>query len=138
MRGVEPDPDDALRHWPLAGLVLRTPRLELRPDDDAGLAALADRALDGVGIIDRRWGSARDARQPGGAIVHWHVDDLPGTVARLLALGASEYQPVTEHGDGAGFTTASVVDPFGNVLGVMHNPHFLAVAAAREAVAAPV
>jgi RimJ/RimL family protein N-acetyltransferase len=48
MPGVEPDPDDALRHWPLAGLVLRTPRLELRPDDDAGLAALADRALDGV------------------------------------------------------------------------------------------
>jgi len=48
MRRVTPDPDDALRHWPLAGLVLRTPRLELRPDDDTGLAALADRALDGV------------------------------------------------------------------------------------------
>jgi predicted enzyme related to lactoylglutathione lyase len=92
---------------------------------------------DEFGIIDRRYGPARDARQPGGAIVHWHVDDLPGTVARLLALGATEYQPVTEHGDGAGFTTASVVDPFGNVLGVMHNPHFLAVAAARSAAAVP-
>lgn len=43
-----PDPADPVRHWPLAGLVVRTPRLELRPDDDVGLAALADRALDGV------------------------------------------------------------------------------------------
>jgi hypothetical protein len=25
------------------------------------------------------------------------------------------------------FVTASVVDPFGNILGVMHNPHFLEV-----------
>lgn len=46
------DPDDPLRHWPLAGLVLRTPRLELRPDDDVGLAALADRALEGVHPAD--------------------------------------------------------------------------------------
>lgn len=45
---VPPDPPDPVRHWPLAGLVVRTPRLELRPDDDVGLAALADRALDGV------------------------------------------------------------------------------------------
>lgn len=45
---MAPDPADPVRHWPLAGLVLRTPRLELRPDDDVGLAALADRALDGV------------------------------------------------------------------------------------------
>lgn len=45
---MAPDPADPLRHWPLAGLVLRTPRLELRPDDYVGLAALADRALEGV------------------------------------------------------------------------------------------
>jgi hypothetical protein len=24
-----------------------------------------------------------------------------------------------------GFVTATVVDPFGNILGVMHNPHYL-------------
>lgn len=34
--------------WPFADLVLRTPRLELRPDDDAGLVELAARARDGV------------------------------------------------------------------------------------------
>jgi len=32
-------------------------------------------------------------------------------------------QPPTERGPG--FVTASVVDPFGNVLGVMHNQHYL-------------
>lgn len=37
-----PDP------WPLRHLVLRTPRLELRPDDDAGLVELAAEALLGV------------------------------------------------------------------------------------------
>ncbi|MFD1147640.1 GNAT family N-acetyltransferase [Saccharothrix hoggarensis] len=40
-------------HWPLRNLVLRTPRLELRPDDDEGLAELADLALDGVHPPDR-------------------------------------------------------------------------------------
>ncbi|MDU0290021.1 GNAT family protein [Saccharothrix longispora] len=37
-----------MNHWPFADLVLRTPRLELRPDDDAGLLELADVALRGV------------------------------------------------------------------------------------------
>jgi len=49
---VTTDPADPVRHWPLAELVVRTPRLELRPDDDAGLAALADRAIDGVHPAD--------------------------------------------------------------------------------------
>ncbi|MGI8814169.1 MAG: GNAT family N-acetyltransferase [Pseudonocardia sp.] len=34
--------------WPVAALVLRTPRLELRPDDDAGLLELAEVAYAGV------------------------------------------------------------------------------------------
>ncbi|GAA0945189.1 GNAT family N-acetyltransferase [Pseudonocardia zijingensis] len=34
--------------WPLRHLVLRTPRLELRPDDDAGLLELVDEAYRGV------------------------------------------------------------------------------------------
>lgn len=59
----------------------------------------------------------------------WHVDDLRGTVEKLLAMGATEYEPVTERE--AGFATASVVDPFGNVLGVMHNPHYLERLASR-------
>lgn len=79
-----------------------------------------------LGIIDRKHAPTRPD-QPGGAVVFWHVDDLPATVARLLELGAKEYEPVIERGDG--FVTASVVDPFGNVLGVMTNPHYLAMLA---------
>ncbi len=37
-----------MEHWPLRHLVLRTPRLELRPDDDAGLDELIGAAYDGV------------------------------------------------------------------------------------------
>ena len=81
-------------------------------------------AADELGIIDRRWAPAGAPREPGGVIMHWHVDDLDGTVRRLLELGAREYEPITARGD-TSFVTASVVDPFGNVLGVMYNPHYV-------------
>ncbi len=78
---------------------------------------------DELGLIDRRFGPPGASRGPGGAIMHWHVDDVSAAVARLLELGATEYQQVTERE--AGFVTASVVDPFGNILGLMYSPHFL-------------
>jgi uncharacterized glyoxalase superfamily protein PhnB len=61
--------------------------------------------------------------------VFWHVDDLEATFRRLLEVGATEYEPVIRRE--AGFVTASVVDPFGNVLGIMYNPHYLEMEAAR-------
>jgi predicted enzyme related to lactoylglutathione lyase len=88
---------------------------------------------DELGIVDSRHAPPGATGAPGGAVIHWHVDDLRGTVDRLLAMGATEYQPITEHGgDGSGFITASVVDPFGNVLGVMSNPHYVEMLARRE------
>jgi predicted enzyme related to lactoylglutathione lyase len=56
------------------------------------------------------------------------VDDVHAALEWLVELGASEHEPVTERGPG--FVTASVVDPFGNVLGVMYNQHYLDVLAA--------
>ena len=47
------------------------------------------------------------------------------SLRRLRELGAAEHQPVTERGPG--FVTASVVDPFGNLLGIMSNQHYLDV-----------
>jgi RimJ/RimL family protein N-acetyltransferase len=38
--------------WPLANLVILSPRLELRPDDDAGLRELAALALKGIHASD--------------------------------------------------------------------------------------
>ncbi|NUT49276.1 MAG: GNAT family N-acetyltransferase [Saccharothrix sp.] len=42
-----------MEHWPFRDLVLRTPRLDLRPDDDEGLAELADVTLEGIHAPDR-------------------------------------------------------------------------------------
>jgi len=83
-----------------------------------------------LGLIDRRFAPAGMPREPGGAVIYWHVDDLHGSYARLLAMGASEYQPITERGEG--FVTAAVVDPFGNVLGIMYNQHYLNVLGAQK------
>jgi predicted enzyme related to lactoylglutathione lyase len=83
-----------------------------------------------LGIIDRTWAPPSAASEPGGVVMHWHVDDLAGTLERLLALGAAEYQPITPHGEG--FDTASVIDPFGNVLGIMYNPHYLEILGAGK------
>jgi predicted enzyme related to lactoylglutathione lyase len=78
-----------------------------------------------LGVIDSRYAPTNIATTPAGTIVYWHVDDVPATLAKLLAMGASVYENLTERG--AGFITASVVDPFGNILGIMYNPHYLAV-----------
>lgn len=51
---------------------------------------------------------------------------MTATFERLKAMGAKEYEPVTKRGD-AGFVIASVVDPFGNILGIMYNPHYLEI-----------
>ena len=83
---------------------------------------------DELGLIDRRYAPSGASGDPGGAVIYWQVDDVAAAAARLLELGATEYQPVTEQGT-AGFVTASVVDPFGNVLGLMYNPHFVAMQA---------
>ncbi|CAG0964590.1 partial lactoylglutathione lyase [Anaerolineae bacterium] len=78
-----------------------------------------------LGIIDRRYAPKGAASGPGGAILHWHIDDIDGTLERLKAMGAKEYDPLTPRE--SGFITASVVDPFGNVLGIMYNPHYLKI-----------
>jgi predicted enzyme related to lactoylglutathione lyase len=54
----------------------------------------------------------------------WGVADAAGAYARLLALGASTLEPVTEVGEG--IKVAAVQDPFGNRLGIIENPNFKA------------
>jgi predicted enzyme related to lactoylglutathione lyase len=76
-----------------------------------------------LGIIDRRYAPDPAAASPAGAIVYWYVDDVQATLAKLLSMGAQPYQDLIERGEG--FITASVVDPFGNILGIMYNRHFL-------------
>ncbi|MDQ0899047.1 putative enzyme related to lactoylglutathione lyase [Paenibacillus sp. V4I7] len=76
-----------------------------------------------LGLIDRRFAPARATAGPGGTIMYWHVDDIEATLNNLMAMGAEEYEPLVHRGEG--FITASVTDPFGNVLGIMYNSHYL-------------
>ncbi|MET8338737.1 VOC family protein [Streptosporangium canum] len=78
-----------------------------------------------LGLIDRRYAPPGASAAPGGAVIHWHVDDVQATLDRLLSMGATPYTPLTEYGPG--FVTASVADPFGNVLGIMYNRHYLEI-----------
>jgi predicted enzyme related to lactoylglutathione lyase len=97
-----------------------------RPGPDGALAYAEFRIGDTeaeLGLVSRAFAPPGASTEPGGAVMYWHVDDLEGMVARLLELGATEYQPITPRGEG--FVTAAVVDPFGNALGVMYNPHYL-------------
>ena len=52
----------------------------------------------------------------------WGVQSAAAAYARLLELGATPLEPVTEVGEG--IKVAAVTDPFGNRVGVIENPHF--------------
>jgi predicted enzyme related to lactoylglutathione lyase len=77
------------------------------------------------GILNRQFAPEARADQAGSVLTYWHVDDVESSFQRLLSLGATVHEKPIERGPG--FVTASVVDPFGNVLGVMYNVHYLQV-----------
>ena len=83
-----------------------------------------------LGLIDSRYQPEGSATGPGGAVAYWHVDDVAATFEKLLSMGANEREAPTNRGEG--FITASVIDPFGNVLGIMHNAHYLEVLASTR------
>jgi len=78
-----------------------------------------------LGVIDRRYAPHGSATGPAGAVVFWHVDDPVATFEKLLSMGADVHEAPANRGEG--FITASVIDPFGNLLGIMYNPHYLDV-----------
>ncbi|ATF16564.1 VOC family protein [Brevibacillus brevis X23] len=78
-----------------------------------------------LGLIDRRFALVAAVPGPGGAVMYWHVDNIESVLDKLLSMGAREYEPLIQRGDG--FITASVLDPFGNVLGIMYNAHYLEI-----------
>jgi predicted enzyme related to lactoylglutathione lyase len=58
----------------------------------------------------------------GGVGAYWGVSDCEAAFSRLLELGVSTLSPVQEVGEG--IRVATVTDPFGNVIGIIENPHF--------------
>jgi predicted enzyme related to lactoylglutathione lyase len=56
------------------------------------------------------------------AVAYWGVPDAQAALARLVGLGAGEHRTIQDVGGGV--LAGSVVDPFGNVLGIIQNPYF--------------
>ena len=58
----------------------------------------------------------------GDVVVYWGVSDADAALKHLLSLGATERTNVQDVGEG--IRVATVLDPFGNIFGVIENPHF--------------
>ena len=57
-----------------------------------------------------------------GPLAYWGVADIVAEVQRLVELGGIVHEPVKDVG--GGIKVASIRDPFGNLFGVIENPHF--------------
>ena len=58
---------------------------------------------------------------PGGAVAYWGVSDIAATAAHLQKCGAKEIEAPKEVGDG--IKVATFADPWGNLIGIIENPH---------------
>jgi predicted enzyme related to lactoylglutathione lyase len=84
-----------------------------------------------LGIIDSKYVPGTESTNGrAGVVVYWHVDDVDAVVEKALSMGAKQLEAPQDRGHG--FITATVVDPFGNILGIMYNPHYLEMLAARR------
>lgn len=58
----------------------------------------------------------------GGVVAYWGVANAEAASRQLIELGATERSAVQEVGEGIRVST--VFDPFGNIFGIIENPHF--------------
>ncbi|TAE33957.1 MAG: VOC family protein [Cytophagales bacterium] len=58
----------------------------------------------------------------GSTITYWGVTNIDAAYTRALSLGATEKSPINDVGDGIRVATA--LDPAGNEIGLIENPHF--------------
>jgi predicted enzyme related to lactoylglutathione lyase len=59
---------------------------------------------------------------PGGSVAYWRVTSIDSAVAQFVASGAAVVAAAQEVGEG--IKVATVSDPFGNLIGLIENPHF--------------
>lgn len=60
----------------------------------------------------------------GGSVAYWGVSDIEQAVAHFQASGGGLASPVQDVG--GDIRMAKISDPFGNVVGLIQNPHFVA------------
>lgn len=59
---------------------------------------------------------------PGGSVAYWGVERLNELMRRLTERGVEVVSSV--HDVGEGILVGAIRDPFGNVVGLIENPHF--------------
>ena len=57
-----------------------------------------------------------------GVVAYWGVEDIAAEFKRLLEIGGREHSAIQDVGDG--IQVATLFDPFGNIIGLIHNQHF--------------
>ena len=78
-----------------------------------------------VGGYELGLGPSDETHTPGrGSTTYWGVKEIRAELARLLELGATANEDVQDVGEG--ILVATVLDPWGNVVGIIENPHFKA------------
>jgi predicted enzyme related to lactoylglutathione lyase len=108
---IYPSPDlDAAKHW-------WSELLGVQPYFDQPFYV-------GFELAGYELGLLPDADPADGALVYWAVDDVAAAVAEAVEHGGSVHVPAADVGDG--IVTATVRTPAGAVLGLIHNPHFVA------------
>jgi lactoylglutathione lyase len=67
-------------------------------------------------------GSPSNAPKAESVVAYWGVEDAYATMKRLVDLGAVVHEEVADVGEG--ILVGKVMDPFGNIFGIIRNPHF--------------
>jgi len=65
---------------------------------------------------------ALSGEKANGAVAYWGVEDAGAAYQRIIDLGATAHEALQDVGEG--IKVATVKDPFGNVFGIIENPHF--------------
>jgi predicted enzyme related to lactoylglutathione lyase len=67
---------------------------------------------------------ATDTQRPGagGQVAYWGVESMKAAWARAMEAGLAAVEQPQDVGEG--IRVASVKDPFGNLIGLIENPHF--------------
>ncbi len=80
----------------------------------------------GFAVSGYELGLQPDRSPADGVVVYWGVRDLEIALRELEAKGATIREPATDVGEG--IRVAAVDGPSGDLLGLIENPHFVAVA----------
>ena len=58
----------------------------------------------------------------GGSVAYWRVAEIEAALQHFVSAGATVVAAIQDVGEG--IKVATVADPFGNLIGVIENPHF--------------